>query len=203
MTKKWDRYKPQIISLYKVQNRPLREVKRIMEKDYGFSASTRAYRTRFDKWKVAKYNCQRRRSSFSTWSTESALSSPRMIMAAPGCGSPMQAQMASIFPSSYREPTSSVDASMAERLRIGSFESPKRGAFSLPVRHSQGPWAETSPITAPIDQSYLSFCSGPMMYAPESAPHQHGHYSDGHAFQGLNTPEFKAEYLKQEDESSP
>ena len=39
MTKKWDKYRTQIIQLYKEQNRPLHEVKEIMENEYGFLAS--------------------------------------------------------------------------------------------------------------------------------------------------------------------
>ncbi|KAB5566877.1 Clr5 domain-containing protein [Coniochaeta sp. 2T2.1] len=60
MTKKWDEHRATIISLYKEQHKPLREVQRLMKEQYGFDASVRAYRSRFDRWGVHKYNCRRR-----------------------------------------------------------------------------------------------------------------------------------------------
>lgn len=86
MTKNWERYRVAIINLYKQQNLPLHEVKRILQEQYGFTASIRAYRTRFIKWGVFKYNCQRerRRNSSSTqWTSESGglTPSPRTIPA--------------------------------------------------------------------------------------------------------------------------
>ena len=39
MTKKWEKYKPHILQLYKEQNKPLKEVKVIMQREYGFTAS--------------------------------------------------------------------------------------------------------------------------------------------------------------------
>ncbi|OIW25194.1 hypothetical protein CONLIGDRAFT_84464 [Coniochaeta ligniaria NRRL 30616] len=59
MTKKWEEHKATIISFYKEQHKPLHEVKRLMEEQYGFEASVRAYRSRFDRWGVYKYNCRR------------------------------------------------------------------------------------------------------------------------------------------------
>ncbi|KAK4166498.1 Clr5 domain-containing protein [Cladorrhinum sp. PSN259] len=55
MTKPWDEYREIIIAEYKDQNKPLHVVQRTMEEKYGFKASTRAYRSRFDKWGIHKY----------------------------------------------------------------------------------------------------------------------------------------------------
>ncbi|KAK0707564.1 Clr5 domain-containing protein [Lasiosphaeris hirsuta] len=63
MTKAWDDHREVIIGLYKEQNRPLHEVQRIMEERHNFRASTRAYRSRLDKWTVHKYSCRRRRNT--------------------------------------------------------------------------------------------------------------------------------------------
>ncbi|POS76221.1 hypothetical protein DHEL01_v205386 [Diaporthe helianthi] len=61
MTKEWLRYRSTILGLYKDQSKTLDEVRRIMKDEYGFEASVRAYRSRFDKWGIHKYNCARRR----------------------------------------------------------------------------------------------------------------------------------------------
>ncbi|KAK4235477.1 hypothetical protein C8A03DRAFT_17795 [Achaetomium macrosporum] len=60
MTKQWDKYREIIIAEYKDQNKPLHEVQRVMMEKYGFRASTRAYRSRFDRWGVHKYSRRRR-----------------------------------------------------------------------------------------------------------------------------------------------
>ncbi|KAK0639920.1 hypothetical protein B0T16DRAFT_423918 [Cercophora newfieldiana] len=60
MPKAWDDYKEIIIAEYKEHNRPLHEVRRILDERYGFKASTRAYRSRLDIWGVHKYSCRRR-----------------------------------------------------------------------------------------------------------------------------------------------
>lgn len=39
MTKKWDDHRDIILSLYREQNKPLHEVRDIMIKEYGFTAS--------------------------------------------------------------------------------------------------------------------------------------------------------------------
>ncbi|ROW08276.1 hypothetical protein VMCG_03152 [Cytospora schulzeri] len=66
MTKEWPKYKDTILSLYKDQSKTLHEVRQIMRDDHGFEASVRAYRSRFDKWRVNKYNIARRRSAPAT-----------------------------------------------------------------------------------------------------------------------------------------
>ncbi|KAG6361535.1 hypothetical protein INS49_009762 [Diaporthe citri] len=63
MTKEWLKYRTTILGLYKDQSKTLDEVRRIMKEEYGFEASVRAYRSRFDKWRVHKYNCARRRAA--------------------------------------------------------------------------------------------------------------------------------------------
>ncbi|KAK1759489.1 Clr5 domain-containing protein [Echria macrotheca] len=63
MTKAWDEHKTVIIAEYKDSGKPLHEVRRIMEDRYKFKASTRAYRSRLDKWGVFKYSCRKRKSS--------------------------------------------------------------------------------------------------------------------------------------------
>ncbi|KAI3398992.1 hypothetical protein diail_8019 [Diaporthe ilicicola] len=63
MTKEWLKYRTTILGLYKDQSKTLDEVRRIMREEYGFDASVRAYRSRFDKWRVHKYNCARRRAA--------------------------------------------------------------------------------------------------------------------------------------------
>lgn len=66
MTKEWIRYKDTILKLYKDQGMTLDEVRRVMRVEHGFEASVRAYRSRFDKWRVNKYNIARRRSATAT-----------------------------------------------------------------------------------------------------------------------------------------
>ncbi|KAK1832367.1 Clr5 domain-containing protein [Podospora conica] len=63
MTKSWEEHKEVIIEQYKEHNKPLHEVQRFMEDRHGFKASTRAYRSRFDKWGVHKYSCRKRKGS--------------------------------------------------------------------------------------------------------------------------------------------
>ncbi|KAK8130915.1 hypothetical protein PG984_007353 [Apiospora sp. TS-2023a] len=53
MTKDWDTYKETILALYEHQT--LSQVMEIMKRDYGFEASTRAYRQKLDKWGKRKY----------------------------------------------------------------------------------------------------------------------------------------------------
>ncbi|KAK7943146.1 uncharacterized protein PG986_012259 [Apiospora aurea] len=53
MTKDWENYKRTILALYEHQT--LSQVMEIMERDYNFSASTRAYRQKLDKWGKRKY----------------------------------------------------------------------------------------------------------------------------------------------------
>ncbi|KAH7040320.1 Clr5 domain-containing protein [Microdochium trichocladiopsis] len=57
MTKSWDTYRSIIVDLY--ADRTLAEVRQIMQRDYGFDASTRAYRGRLIRWGVRKYNTRR------------------------------------------------------------------------------------------------------------------------------------------------
>ncbi|KAK4043146.1 hypothetical protein C8A01DRAFT_43928 [Parachaetomium inaequale] len=71
MTKQWDKYREIIIAEYKDQNKPLHEVQRFMMQRYGFRASTRAYRSRFDRWGVHKYSRRRRVRSMSLSRRES------------------------------------------------------------------------------------------------------------------------------------
>ncbi|KAM0270019.1 hypothetical protein ACHAQH_009590 [Verticillium albo-atrum] len=56
MGKQWDKYRGQIIRLYKDENKTLDKVMDIMESRWEFKASKRAYRGRFSKWGVGKYN---------------------------------------------------------------------------------------------------------------------------------------------------
>ncbi|KLU88624.1 hypothetical protein MAPG_07609 [Magnaporthiopsis poae ATCC 64411] len=62
MTKTWEKHKAAIVTLYKAENRPLHEVQAIMRDRFNFEASIRAYRTRFGKWGLQKYNARRRHS---------------------------------------------------------------------------------------------------------------------------------------------
>ncbi|KAK3898912.1 hypothetical protein C8A05DRAFT_37479 [Staphylotrichum tortipilum] len=63
MTKQWEKYREIIIAEYKGQNKPLHEVQRVMKQRYGFRASTRAYRSRFDRWGIHKYSRRKRSES--------------------------------------------------------------------------------------------------------------------------------------------
>ncbi|KAL2256857.1 hypothetical protein VTK26DRAFT_1022 [Humicola hyalothermophila] len=72
MTKQWDKYREVIIAEYKDQNRPLHEVRRMMMEKYGFRASIRAYRSRFDRWGIHKYSRRRRMRSPSINNGDSA-----------------------------------------------------------------------------------------------------------------------------------
>ncbi|KAL2161981.1 hypothetical protein VTH06DRAFT_7766 [Thermothelomyces fergusii] len=65
MTKQWDKYREVIIAEYRDQNKPLHEVRRFMMEKHGFRASTRAYRSRFDRWGIHKYSRRRREGSAS------------------------------------------------------------------------------------------------------------------------------------------
>ncbi|KAK4190924.1 Clr5 domain-containing protein [Podospora australis] len=62
MTKDWEAYKQVILEEYKTQNRPLHEVRALMEEKYNFKASIRAYRSRLDRWGITKYNRRSKRS---------------------------------------------------------------------------------------------------------------------------------------------
>ncbi|KAK3402064.1 Clr5 domain-containing protein [Sordaria brevicollis] len=59
MTKQWEDHRHIIIREYKDNNKPLHEVKKFMEERYRFKASIRAYRSRFDRWRVRKYTCRK------------------------------------------------------------------------------------------------------------------------------------------------
>ncbi|KAK4677259.1 hypothetical protein QC764_406980 [Podospora pseudoanserina] len=63
MTKPWEQYREIIIAEYRDNRKPLHEVKKLMEQQYRFKASTRAYRSRFDKWGIQKYSRRRRGNS--------------------------------------------------------------------------------------------------------------------------------------------
>ncbi|KAK4180108.1 Clr5 domain-containing protein [Triangularia setosa] len=63
MTKPWEQFREVIIAEYRDNNRPLKEVKQLMEERYRFRASIRAYRSRFDKWGIQKYSRRRRGNS--------------------------------------------------------------------------------------------------------------------------------------------
>ncbi|KAK8069379.1 hypothetical protein PG994_005995 [Apiospora phragmitis] len=60
MTKDWDNYKETILALYEHQT--LAQVMEVMERDYNFVASTRAYRQKLDKWGKRKYKKRKGRS---------------------------------------------------------------------------------------------------------------------------------------------
>lgn len=71
MTKQWEDHRHIIIREYKDNNKPLHEVKKFMEERYRFKASIRAYRSRFDRWRVRKYTCRKRRDSLGAKSDDS------------------------------------------------------------------------------------------------------------------------------------
>ncbi|KAH6613895.1 Clr5 domain-containing protein [Boeremia exigua] len=50
----WAPHKEHIVQLHITDNIPLKDVKVIMERDYGFVAEIRQYRTRLSKWKLDK-----------------------------------------------------------------------------------------------------------------------------------------------------
>ncbi|KAG8163009.1 hypothetical protein KVR01_007487 [Diaporthe batatas] len=51
----WEQHKPMIRKLYIDEKRPLREVVEIMEKDFGFTATPKMYKSRFRTWGWRKY----------------------------------------------------------------------------------------------------------------------------------------------------
>ncbi|CAG8971502.1 hypothetical protein HYALB_00002086 [Hymenoscyphus albidus] len=55
MPKDWLRHKAAIARLYIDEGRTLKEVQEILHQQYGFQASTRAYRMRIDEWALRKY----------------------------------------------------------------------------------------------------------------------------------------------------
>ncbi|KAJ4393691.1 hypothetical protein N0V93_002906 [Gnomoniopsis smithogilvyi] len=59
MTKPWVKHENTIHDLYKIQGKTLEETMNIMKTQYGFDASTRAYRAKFKKWGWTKYNKQK------------------------------------------------------------------------------------------------------------------------------------------------
>ncbi|KAK0742292.1 Clr5 domain-containing protein [Apiosordaria backusii] len=63
MTKAWEQYREVIIAEYRDNKKPLHEVQRLMKERYRFIASTRAYRSRFDKWGIQKYSRRNRGNS--------------------------------------------------------------------------------------------------------------------------------------------
>ncbi|KAF1838133.1 hypothetical protein BDW02DRAFT_489931 [Decorospora gaudefroyi] len=50
----WEPYKARIIELHITQKRPLPEVRLLIEKEYGFTAEIRQYRSRVSQWKLDK-----------------------------------------------------------------------------------------------------------------------------------------------------
>ncbi|KAK1782166.1 Clr5 domain-containing protein [Copromyces sp. CBS 386.78] len=85
MTKQWEHHRHIIIREYKDNNRPLHEVKKFMEEQYRFKASIRAYRSRFDKWRVRKYTCRKRRDSLGGKSDKSMSSESSSSDDSTGC----------------------------------------------------------------------------------------------------------------------
>ncbi|KAK3941664.1 Clr5 domain-containing protein [Diplogelasinospora grovesii] len=75
MTKQWNDYRDVIVGLYKMESKPLHEVRRIMEDEYNFKASIRAYRSRFIRWGIYKYACRKRKDSIASVSDRTASSS--------------------------------------------------------------------------------------------------------------------------------
>lgn len=61
IAKAWETYRSDIVRLYINDGLKLDDVRAIMEKRFGFKASTRSYRQHFDQWKVGKYDCKKRR----------------------------------------------------------------------------------------------------------------------------------------------
>ncbi|RNJ61067.1 hypothetical protein D7B24_003480 [Verticillium nonalfalfae] len=55
MGKPWDKHQGEIIKLYKDDRKTLDEVMKIMEREWQFKASRRAYRGRFKRWGIGKY----------------------------------------------------------------------------------------------------------------------------------------------------
>ncbi|EAQ85164.1 predicted protein [Chaetomium globosum CBS 148.51] len=107
MTKQWDKYREVITAEYKDQNKPLHEVQRFMAQKYGFRASTRAYRSRFDRWGIHKYSRRRgmgdmslsRRPSISEGDMRpSPRQSPDMDEGSPQAATPAVATSAGLFP---------------------------------------------------------------------------------------------------------
>ncbi|KAJ4990521.1 hypothetical protein SVAN01_03968 [Stagonosporopsis vannaccii] len=50
----WAPHKERIIRLHVMKNLPLKDVRAIMQRDHGFNAEIRQYRTRISKWKLDK-----------------------------------------------------------------------------------------------------------------------------------------------------
>ncbi|GAP92477.1 hypothetical protein SAMD00023353_8200150 [Rosellinia necatrix] len=50
----WANHRPLITSLYRDQNKTLKETKKIMEEKHGFSATVRMYKARFAQWGIQK-----------------------------------------------------------------------------------------------------------------------------------------------------
>ncbi|KAH6843083.1 Clr5 domain-containing protein [Chaetomium sp. MPI-CAGE-AT-0009] len=107
MTKQWDKYREVITAEYKDQNKPLHEVQRFMAQKYGFRASTRAYRSRFDRWRIHKYSRRRgmgamspsRRASVSDGGMRpSPRQSPDMDEGSPQAPAPAAATSNGLFP---------------------------------------------------------------------------------------------------------
>ncbi|KAF2627190.1 hypothetical protein BU25DRAFT_393898 [Macroventuria anomochaeta] len=50
----WVPHKSRIVHLHITDNKPLKDVRIIMQRDHGFNAEIRQYRTRISKWKLDK-----------------------------------------------------------------------------------------------------------------------------------------------------
>lgn len=55
----WDQHRDRILRLYDIEDKPLREVCEIMQRDHGFHASEKMYKTRFKNWGIHKYRVDR------------------------------------------------------------------------------------------------------------------------------------------------
>ncbi|KAM7191599.1 Clr5 domain containing protein [Rhypophila sp. PSN 637] len=177
MTKQWNEYREVIIGQYKHQNRPLHEVQRIMEEKYKFKASTRAYRSRFDRWKVYKYSCRKRRDSIAH-SEKTSNSGGEPTASSPGEDSPGSSPMVSPVLTSDDMFASSMCAEAASHEVLGRYVESPSPPSTEPIADPSCPF---SPVTKFESRSRYEGITAPI-HSVASLPSPRGSFGHESSF---------------------
>ncbi|KAK3349424.1 Clr5 domain-containing protein [Lasiosphaeria hispida] len=194
MTKAWDDHREVIIGLYKEQNRPLHEVQRIMEEKHGFRASTRAYRSRLDKWTVHKYSCRRRRNTNTATEMLSSVSDNPAGLSPPPTPGPQDGE------SSPREHSASPAAPLspmsphyfAHGLGGNTPPSDLGSPLSPSITESRGQYDQNVMNCSPPLRHPMAFTRGSFGPSPDSQ----FRYTYGHQHQSQQQYDAQADYYR-------
>ncbi|KAK3342903.1 Clr5 domain-containing protein [Neurospora tetraspora] len=183
MTKQWEDHRHIIIREYRDNNKPLHEVKKFMEERYRFKASIRAYRSRFDRWRVRKYTCRKRRDSFGGKSESSDDST--------GCSPPPRSPIRSRRVSSSPQEHSSIHY-------IGSsmYESttPAEDFLTPPIFEPRQLY-HTDPLAGLLPASGLHSSQGGLVNSFRYPPDHQGQCATG-IYPLVHDPVFQSKFIK-------